>query len=121
MSTQLGPIEICCDAPSYQVVQACRYLGFQSPEDVRWLRMSRFGSSQKRRQHGLASLFSKLFGKKRARRDRTCTCGKTLPELRSVVVTFNNGDEAFYFLGQCSGCRTISWDEPDRRSRGYNL
>ena len=31
-----GLSEIECDAPAYSVVQACRKLGLQSPEDVRW-------------------------------------------------------------------------------------
>jgi hypothetical protein len=38
MSERLGPIESRCDAPPYAVVQACRLLDFQTPEDVRWCR-----------------------------------------------------------------------------------
>jgi len=111
MSSRWGPIEICCDAPPYQVVQACRHLCIRSPEDVRWLRMSEFRTRQDRRQQGPSLLFWKMFWKKGDRAARTCTCGEPLPELRRVVVTFSTG-QASYLLGQCSRCRTIFWDEP---------
>jgi hypothetical protein len=112
MSSQLGPIEICCDAPPYQVVRACRHICIQSPEDVHWLRMSAFRTRQDRRQQGLSLLFWQMFWKRGKRAARTCTCGEPLPQLRLVVVTFNTGDKASYVLGQCSRCRTVFWDEP---------
>jgi hypothetical protein len=112
MSNPLRPIEICCDAPPYQVVQACRRVCIQSPEDVRWLRLSEFRTRQDRRQQGPSLLFWKMFGKRGEGAARTCTCGEPLPELRLVVVTFNTGDKASYLLGQCGRCRTVFWDEP---------
>lgn len=36
MSKRWGSIEFYCDAPPYPVVQACRQIGLQAPEDVRW-------------------------------------------------------------------------------------
>ena len=36
MNGHLGPVEVECDAPPYAVVQACAYLGFDRPLDVRW-------------------------------------------------------------------------------------
>jgi hypothetical protein len=112
MSSQLGPIEICCDAPPYQVVQACRHLCIQFPEDVRWLRMGEFLTRQDRRQQGPSLPFWKMFWKGGLGAARTCTCGALLPELRLVVVTFNTGEKASYLVGQCGRCRTVFWDEP---------
>jgi hypothetical protein len=43
MSNQLGPIDVCCDAPPYPIVKACAQLGFLMPEDVRWCQMSHLG------------------------------------------------------------------------------
>jgi hypothetical protein len=112
MSSQLGPIAICCDAPPYPVVKACCHFHIQSPEDVRWLRMTEFRTRQDRSQHGPSLLFWKTFWKRGERRARTCTCGQPLPELSLVGITFNTGDKALYFLGQCSRCWTVFWDEP---------
>jgi hypothetical protein len=112
MSSPLGPVEICCDAPPYAVVQACRHVGIQSPEDVRWLRMSAFRGRQDRRHQGPSLLFWKVLWDAGKRTDTTCTCGAPLPELRLVVVTFNTGYEASYLLGQCGRCRTVYWDPP---------
>jgi hypothetical protein len=42
MSQQLGPLEVICDAPPYPIVQACNAIGIETPEDVRWSRMSRY-------------------------------------------------------------------------------
>ncbi len=112
MWSQLGPVEIYCDAPPYQVVQACRDLCVQSPEDVRWLRMSTFQTGQDRRQQGPSLPFWRTFWKRGEPAARACTCGVPLPELRLVVVTFNTGDKVSYLLGQCGRCRTVFWDEP---------
>jgi len=30
-----------CDAPPHTIVQACRALGFHSPEDLRWCQIDR--------------------------------------------------------------------------------
>ena len=45
-----GIIEIDCDAPPYPVVQACRELGFRSPEDVAVDRLGIALPAQKKRR-----------------------------------------------------------------------
>src|SRR4051812_46320857 len=45
MSSDLGPIDVVCDAPSYPVVRACGRLGFHDPQDVRWCRVNRFAET----------------------------------------------------------------------------
>jgi hypothetical protein len=116
MSSQLGPLEICCDAPPYPIVQGCLHAGIQSPEDVRWLRISEFRNRQDGGQQSSSSphfsLWKVLWGSGQAPQRKTCTCGAELPPLRLVVFTFNTGDQAPYLLGQCSRCRTVFWDEP---------
>ncbi len=110
MSTPLGSIDICCDAPPYPVVQACRQLGIRSPEDVRWLRMSEFRTRQDRGQHGPPLRFWKMLWNRGGRAAKTCTCGEPLPDLR--LVTLDAGATASYLLGQCGRCRTVFWDQP---------
>jgi len=112
MSSPLGPIEICCDAPPYPVVQVCRHIRFQSPEEVRWLRMSAFRNWQDGRHQGPSLQSWKMLWKMGKRAGRTCTCGGPLPELRLIAFTFNMGDKASYFFGQCHRSRTIFRDEP---------
>jgi hypothetical protein len=112
MSSPLEPIEICCDAPPYPVVQACRLFDIQSPEDVRWLRMRAFRRARNGRHQGFSWPFWKLFWKRGQHSSQTCTCGQPLPLLRWVVFSFNTGEQASYLLGQCSRCHTIFWDAP---------
>jgi hypothetical protein len=111
MSSQLGPLEICCDAPPYPIVQGCLHAGIQSPEDVRWLRMREFRKQQNSSSPHF-SLWKVLWGSGSALQRTTSTCGEELPPLRLVVFTFNTGDQSPYLLGQCSRCRTVFWDEP---------
>ena len=91
MSSELGPIDIQCDAPSYPVVRACERLGLRNPQDVRWCRVNRYA----------------LPGGRSA-----CTCGELLPLLESYTFTFVTGKQAAYFLAQCDHCHTIFWDAP---------
>jgi hypothetical protein len=110
MSSHLGPIDIDCDAPSYSVVMACARLGFQSPLDVVWLRMSHF--TQNRRQRaGSAALhpWLWLFGSHTP--NTGCRCGQPLPILEDYTFTFASEKKAHYLLGQCHRCRTIFWEE----------
>jgi hypothetical protein len=100
MSSDLGPIEIVCDAPPYPVVRACAGLGFHGAQDVRWRRLDR------RRLKRPTGLFPWLRGSKPA-----CTCGQPLPALESYTFTFVSGSKAEYFLAQCARCRTIFWDQ----------
>src|SRR5262245_35070908 len=81
MASQLGPIEVQCDAPSYPVVRACRRVGIESPEDVRWCRMSQF-LAQASRWKGLFHpwTWSKLLGRHDGD-EKCCTCSEKLPAL----------------------------------------
>ncbi len=110
MSSELGPVDVCCDAPPYPVVQACRAIRIRSPEDVRWLRLSTFRNWQES-QHGLSLQFWKALWHRGKHAERACTCGEALPQLGLVVFTFNTGDKVSYLLGQCRRCRTVFWDE----------
>jgi hypothetical protein len=111
MSSQLGPIEVHCDAPAYPVVRACRRVGIREPEDVRWCRISHFLNQM----GGWKGLFHPLTWKKLLGRgeagEKTCSCGERLPTLEKVTFTFTTGREESYLLGQCSRCATVFWEE----------
>jgi len=111
MSSRLGPIDITCDAPPYSVVQACAWLEFQTPLDVRWCRMSHFLATQDERT-GAAGLHPwKWFSIGNQPKDNTCTCGEPLAALEWYTFAFTSGTVAHYHLGQCRRCRTIFWEE----------
>jgi hypothetical protein len=112
MANRLGPIEIQCDAPPYSVVKACRTLDMQSPEDVRWCRMSYHLS----RQPGWREMLSRdtwksILGMTQHPDAKRCTCGGELPALVKYTFTYITGQEASYFLGQCPRCRAVFWEE----------
>ena len=109
MSEKVGPIEVCCDAPLYRVVQASRGLGIRLPEDVRWLRMSTF-RRRVPRTRGVASYFRELFRGRDERPGATCTCGDPLPGLDRLLIAFDGSAETAYYLGQCTHCRTVFWE-----------
>src|SRR5437868_7926718 len=105
MPNQLGPLEFCCDAPPYNIVRACRMIGLRSPEDVRWCRLSPFiGTSPKPQSWRM------LLGMTRPE-EGACTCGQKLPLLERYTFTLISGNQSSYFLGQCSRCRSIYWDQ----------
>lgn len=112
MAEPTSPLDIPCDAPSYQVVKACRDLGFQAPEDVRWSRPSRAVPEgpgwAKYLPRAAAEL---LLGRRPARGCVKCTCGGELPALERYTFTFRSGRQASFFLGQCHGCRAMYWEE----------
>jgi hypothetical protein len=111
MFSRLGPIDVHCDAPSYRIVQACRRVGIESPEDVRWCRVSHF-LSQVPGWKGLfhTDTWKKLLGRG-GPEERTCSCGHKLPNLDRITFTFSSGGEVTYLIGQCGGCRTIFWED----------
>jgi hypothetical protein len=115
MANQLGPIEVCCDSPPYPIIQACVQIGIQSPEDVRWCRMSHH-VDQHAGQRGILHLlpWKMLWGADPA--ERTCVCGRKLPELAGYGFTLLSGKEVFYLLGQCDRCRTVFWEETEPRA-----
>jgi hypothetical protein len=108
MSNSLGPLEICCDAPPFDVVRACGRLGFHSPLDVRWCRMSHF-LADKGGPFG-SCLWEWVFAAVGSR-EKPCTCGEPLPTLEQYAITLACNQVADYLLGQCPLCRTIFWEE----------
>src|SRR5262245_62148320 len=107
MANKYDTIEITCDAPPYCVVKVCNLIGIQSPEDVRWRRMSHHLSEPI--GYSDTELFSS-FTRTHHRHDRRCTCGTKLPNLDMYTFTFSTGEEASYLLGQCRRCRTVYWE-----------
>jgi len=102
--------EICCDAPPYSIVRACRMVGLQSPEDVRWCRLSHFLDEH----HEGPRLFQPrtwrtLLGRREAT-EAHCSCGHALPRLEEYTFTCVDGRDLRYQLGQCGRCRSIFWD-----------
>ncbi len=111
MSNQLGPIDVCCDAPPYAIVRACEMLGFQSPLDVRWCRMSHYPylSGEQDALHNGGAW--RWFTNKGPGKEKTCTCGESLPMLEGYTFTLACEKVLEYRLGQCGRCRTIFWEE----------
>jgi hypothetical protein len=106
MSSGLGPIEIDCEAPPYPIVRECRRLGLQTPEDVRWSRLSR----RPGQPPGWCALFFPHAGPAGAPR---CACGQDLPPLTRYTFVMATGYQLSYRIGQCRRCRTISWEEAE--------
>ena len=118
MSGPLGPIAIDCDAPGYLIVKACQRLGIQSPEDVRWCRMSHFLNARP----GLKGLFHRqtwkmLWEGKMAPTEKACFCAEALPRLTMYTFTMSTGKELSYCLGQCRKCHTVFWEEVPTRQQ----
>jgi hypothetical protein len=111
MSSHLGLLELECDAPPYAIVRACRKVGLEAPEDVRWCRKGH----HRKRGHGwihfLASpIWGRLLGRSEVE-EHACTCGQGLPETESYAFTFQSGEQVEYEIGQCSRCRTVYWEK----------
>ena len=111
MSSRLGPLQVECDAPPYPVVCACRKLGLEAPEDVRWVRRDHLHQ----RWEALTSLFGpgawgRVFKGIEAPAI-TCSCGELLPGLDACSFLFADGTTREYRLGQCRRCHTIFWEE----------
>jgi hypothetical protein len=105
MSSQSEPQQFDCDAPPYTIVKACQELGFHSPLDVRWCRMSLYLATS-----GAGSgMLGWPFGRSRSP-DKQCACGQPLPRMERYQFAFPSGRRATYLLGQCSRCRTIYWE-----------
>jgi len=108
MFSQLGPIDVCCDAPAYAIVEACSQVGFEFPLDVRWTRMSHFLASA---GGGMGSLSWKLFGAISESKQKLCNCGQRLPLLEKYTFMFASEKLADFLLGQCVRCHAIYWEE----------
>ncbi len=108
MASKLGPLDVCCDAPSYTVVHACESLGFRTPLDVRWYRLSHFLADTRAM---LINHFWNMFFAKTQATERTCSCRAPLPVLENYAFTFANERVIDYQLGQCQRCATVFWEE----------
>jgi len=104
-------IELECDAPQYSIVQACRALGFRSPEDVRWCQVPSALAGPKPPHRWFSWGFLKSLLGRREPRPASCRCGQPLPHLDSYTFFLDSGAKQLLLLGQCSRCRTIFWRE----------
>jgi hypothetical protein len=104
MICRLSPEEIRCSAPPYSIVDACQWLGFHRPLDVRWRHMGQ--------RRGILGRWSwrALFGTDKPK-PRTCTCGRLLPALRRYTFVLVPAKAVDYLLCQCKRCRTVFWEE----------
>jgi hypothetical protein len=90
------------------VVRACQRLGFQSPLDARWCRLSHILTESiptPDAQGGPAVLATGRPGR------MTCTCGEPIPGVDKYAITFVLEKVGDYLLGQCRRCGTIFWAE----------
>jgi hypothetical protein len=111
MADPISPLDIPCDAPPYQVVKACRGLGFLAPEDVRWNRLAHALPVSPGWAKYLPRAAAELLLRRRAGRGRAkCACGHGLPLLERYTFTYRSGRQASFLLGQCPGCRTMYWE-----------
>jgi len=102
-------IDLDCDAPGYAVVRACKSVGIEKPEDVRWCHWTRRAI---RRRAGWFHVrnWKSLF--RRPATDHTrCACGQALPGLEECLFSCGGGEAVTYLLGQCSRCGTVFWRE----------
>jgi hypothetical protein len=109
MAESLGSIYLCCDAPSYPIVKACQDLGFRSPLDVRWARLSQANEDTVKAHGLLTSLAWGLLIGRGALPDRTCICGAPLLPLQRHTFLLTPGRQVDYLLTQCFRCHTIFW------------
>jgi hypothetical protein len=109
MFSQLGPVEVCCDAPPYPVVQACQGLSLQTPLDVRWCRLSHFLREHGDKEPASANrLWNWLWW--RSQPKTTCNCGEPLPHLQRYPLADFAESVGHLLLGQCRRYRTILWE-----------
>jgi hypothetical protein len=111
MPSRLGPLEVNCDAPPYNIVRACHMIGMQSPEDVRWSRFSQYVNTHKGRREDLKhQSWRTLLGMSQPE-DGCCSCGQKLPILERYTFTLLSGNQTSYFIAQCSRCLAIYWEK----------
>ena len=111
MANQLGPLDISCDAPPYSVVTACRRVGFQDPEDVRWCRLNQIMDTPPDEWEMLKRHPWRLLIRMASPEVKSCRCGQQIPTFDRYTFTYLTGHESSFLLGQCPRCKTIYWEE----------
>ncbi len=111
MCNRLGPLEICCDAPPYEVVRACKVRGFQSPLDVGWRHMNHVSKGAAERSSSFGTRLLRFLFRTGQSKKQVCVCGLPMPELKQYHLASHSENVGDYILGQCCGCRTIFWEE----------
>jgi hypothetical protein len=111
MSSQLGPIDVVCDAPPYHIVQACYRIGIEGAEDVRWCRVGSVTGGGGGWRQLIAFPPWNAFTRPQQTGEHNCSCGHNLPRLEAYTFTLITGKEISYLLGQCPRCHTVYWDD----------
>jgi hypothetical protein len=111
MASRLGLFEIHCDAPPYEIVQACEGTAFRSPLDVRWVRRDHFLNAQAAWGRWVWHRPWKILLGWGGPRTPGCSCGNALPALTKVAFTFLGEAAGDLLLGQCPRCLTVFWEE----------
>jgi hypothetical protein len=111
MASQLGPLEVCCDAPPYFIVQACNQVGFHAPEDVRWCRLSQHRQAQAGWRNLVQFAPWNAFMTGTQLEAGPCSCGRMLPPLAVYTFTLDTGQEFSYLLTQCARCCAVYWEQ----------
>jgi hypothetical protein len=106
MFNDLSSMEINCDAPPYTIVEACRMIGLDNPEDVRWCRLRHVPNT--RFPHVPWKTFFHLSVSGEAAR---CCCRAEMPALERYTFSLASGKQLDYLIGQCPRCRTVIWEE----------
>jgi hypothetical protein len=109
ISDDLSALLFDCDAPPYCVVRHCQEVGFDSPLDVRWRRLSQAQPATAGWRHWLG-LWKRYLGRTGSA-GLTCVCGTTLPEMRRFRYLDVAGMATDYLFGQCAHCRTMLWNQ----------
>jgi hypothetical protein len=110
MPNRLGPLEVNCDAPPYNIVRACRMVGIRSPEDVRWSRLSDYVTSQANGRAIPKQQSWKMILGLGQPASGTCVCRQKLPVLEHFTFTLISGNQNSYFIGQCTRCLSVYWE-----------
>jgi hypothetical protein len=102
-------MDIICDAPRYEVVRACRFVGIQTPEDVVWREVHRY-----LQESGHPGMRAGKTWREVINGDgppARCTCGTELPWLVEYEFELPDGASVTHPVAQCQSCHAIYWQE----------